>query len=155
MSNGISVVICCHNSARRLPETLRHLAAQRVSENIPWEVLIIDNASTDGTTDMARRCWPEFSLVPLRIVPEPKLGIGNARFKSFSRSALRYHQFYRRRNWVEPDWIGKVSLFFGHHSEISAVIGPSRTPRGTLVNCFKFMWDSEADFRCDLFEKPA
>ena len=31
MSDGVSVVICCHNSAERLPETLRHLAAQEIS----------------------------------------------------------------------------------------------------------------------------
>jgi hypothetical protein len=27
---GISIIVCCHNSSARLPETLRHLAAQVV-----------------------------------------------------------------------------------------------------------------------------
>ncbi len=33
---GVSVVICCFNSAARLPETLRHLARQDCPSNLAW-----------------------------------------------------------------------------------------------------------------------
>ena len=46
---AISVVICCHNSAAVLPPTLMHLAAQIVDPSVQWEVVVIDNASTDDT----------------------------------------------------------------------------------------------------------
>ena len=51
--NGVTVAICCYNSSARIAETLRHLSLQRLSENIPWEVLIIDNACTDDTVEVA------------------------------------------------------------------------------------------------------
>ena len=60
MIPGVSVVICCHNSGKRLPETLRHLAAQVVEEGIPWEVVIVDNASTDGSSSEISRLRQDF-----------------------------------------------------------------------------------------------
>jgi glycosyltransferase involved in cell wall biosynthesis len=51
---GISVVICCYNSAARLPDTLGYLAQQEGRDSMPWEVLVIDNASTDETQQVAR-----------------------------------------------------------------------------------------------------
>jgi hypothetical protein len=41
--DGVSVIICTHNAATRLPTTLAHLKSQN-SPNAPWEVLVIDNA---------------------------------------------------------------------------------------------------------------
>jgi glycosyltransferase involved in cell wall biosynthesis len=126
MNPGVSVIICCHNSAKRLPETLRHLAAQQVRQDIPWEVVVIDNASTDGTADTARRCWPETSPAPLRVVAEPRPGVGNARFRSFSEAHFAIISFVDDDNWVGPDWIANVARFFQQHPEASAVGGPSR-----------------------------
>ncbi len=126
MKGGVSVVICCHNSAKRLPETLRHLSAQQVSRNIPWEILVIDNASTDETAEVARRCWPADSSAPLRVGLEPRLGIGNARFKSFTEAQYEIIGFIDDDNWVAPNWVESVADFFERHPEASAVGGPSR-----------------------------
>jgi glycosyltransferase involved in cell wall biosynthesis len=57
MPLGISVVICTHNGAARLAQTVRHLAAQRVKPERPWEFLLIDNASADNTPAVARQLW--------------------------------------------------------------------------------------------------
>ncbi|MGF2076073.1 glycosyltransferase, partial [Enterococcus casseliflavus] len=54
---GVSVVVCSHNGADRLPGTLAHLASQRVTRDLLWEVIVIDNASTDDTAGVARRHW--------------------------------------------------------------------------------------------------
>jgi glycosyltransferase involved in cell wall biosynthesis len=126
MIDGVSVVICCHNGAKRLPETLRHLAAQEVPGELSWEVLLIDNASTDDTAKVARQCWPESLRVPLRVVTEPRLGIANARFRSFSESRQEIISFIDDDNRVGPTWLVNVTDFFQRHPEVSAVGGPSR-----------------------------
>jgi cellulose synthase/poly-beta-1,6-N-acetylglucosamine synthase-like glycosyltransferase len=54
---GVSVVICCYNSSQRLPQTLGHLLAQECEVDLPWEVIVVDNASTDGTAEVARSVW--------------------------------------------------------------------------------------------------
>ena len=74
MNAGVSVVICCHNSAKRLPETLAHLAAQDVPVGTPWEVIVVDNCSTDGTSEVASRTWASRMTVPLRVVREERAG---------------------------------------------------------------------------------
>lgn len=48
----ISVILPVRNGAEFLEEQLRALAAQRSSE--PWEVIIADNGSTDGSLAIAR-----------------------------------------------------------------------------------------------------
>jgi glycosyltransferase involved in cell wall biosynthesis len=126
MSGGVSVVICCHNSAKRLPETLRHLAAQQVSKNLLWEIVVIDNASTDDTAGTAVHCWPENSPAPLRVISEPRPGTGNARFRSFSEARYEILNFIDDDNWVTPDWISKVAIFFSLHPEIVVVGGPCK-----------------------------
>ena len=54
---GVSIVICCHNSARLLPATLARLKCQQIDGVIGWEVVVIDNASSDETGRTARVCW--------------------------------------------------------------------------------------------------
>ncbi len=125
MSASVSIVVCCYNSAKRLPETLRHLAAQNVVADIPWEVVLIDNASTDDTVETARRCWEPIGPIPLRVVSEPLPGTGNARFRSFSEARYDIVSFIDDDNWVTPDWISKIVEFFTSHPDAAVVGGPS------------------------------
>jgi glycosyltransferase involved in cell wall biosynthesis len=103
MADGISVIICCYNGATRLPTTLMHLKAQE-SPGGPWELLIIDNASTDATADVARSCWVD-GPAPLRIIRESKLGLQNARQRGLAEAAYDYLGFVDDDNWVARDWV--------------------------------------------------
>ena len=42
---GVSLVICTHNGAARLPQTLAHLAAQKNTDGLTWEVIVVDNGA--------------------------------------------------------------------------------------------------------------
>ncbi len=57
MSSGASVIVCCYNSAARLPHTLAHLAGQIVPEDFFWEIILVNNASTDNTVECATAIW--------------------------------------------------------------------------------------------------
>lgn len=73
---GITLAICSFNGARRLPACLDAVAALRCSK--PWEVVLVDNASTDATGAIMRDfavCAP----VPVRLVRETRRGLGAAR----------------------------------------------------------------------------
>jgi glycosyltransferase involved in cell wall biosynthesis len=120
MNLSVSVVICCHNSARLLPNTLAHLKRQRVSAAIDWEVLIIDNASTDNTASVAERVWDDNGLAPLRVVREDRLGLSYARERAFEEARFEIVCFVDDDNWINPDWVRKVSEAFGKDSDLAA-----------------------------------
>jgi len=48
----ISVIICTYNRKASLHRTLSSLAGMEVPESLPWELLIVDNNSTDGTREV-------------------------------------------------------------------------------------------------------
>jgi len=107
---GVSVVICCYNSANLLPPVLEHLKAQQqVPPDLLWEVVVVDNASTDDTAAVARRCWQGFEKVPLRVVSEPRLGLSNARERAFKEASYELVTFVDDDNWVDEHWIKVVS----------------------------------------------
>lgn len=49
----LSVIVPAHNAAEVLPDQLDALARQ--NDDDYWEVIVVDNASTDGTATLARR----------------------------------------------------------------------------------------------------
>lgn len=121
MTPSVSCVICCHNSARHLPETMRHLSAQQAAPDIRWEVLIINNASTDDTAEVARAHWTGPAAVPLRIVDEPQAGLTHARIRALAEAAGEILSFIDDDNWVCPDWVQKVAGFMAAHPEVGAL----------------------------------
>ncbi|MBV8729549.1 MAG: glycosyltransferase family 2 protein, partial [Acidobacteriia bacterium] len=117
---GVTIIICCHNAAERLVPTLRHLLAQQTSGAIPWEVLVVDNASTDGTAEVARSVWPADHSAPLRVTVEPRLGLGYARARGLTEARYEYASFVDDDNWVGPQWIETVCTIFDGNPEIGA-----------------------------------
>lgn len=124
---GVSVIICCHNSSARLPETLAHLARQKVAADIRWEVLVVDNASTDDTAQRARQLWPESAAAPLRIVPEPRAGQSHARLRGLAEARYEFLGFIDDDNWVCEDWVQIAYSEMLAHSDV-AVLGSSSSP---------------------------
>src|SRR5262245_13852353 len=122
-SCGVSIIICCHNSAARLPETLAHLAVQKTPPNLPWEVVIVDNASTDDTAEAARTFWPKDHPRPLRIVREESLGLSQARIKGLAEARYEYITFADDDNWLCPEWIQTVAATFQLHPEVGMLSG--------------------------------
>ncbi len=120
---GISVVICTHNGTPRLPHTLRHLAAQRVRPDRPWEVLLVDNASADNTPAVAQHSWPTPSPAPLRVVAEPRLGLGHARRRGLTEATHPLIAFVDDDNWLAPEWVEIAAAVMDQHPAIGALGG--------------------------------
>lgn len=72
----LTVVIPAYNETRILPSTLQHvhaaIAGYAAAGLGAVDVIVVDNASTDDTADVARGCGA-------RVVSEPTQGIGSAR----------------------------------------------------------------------------
>jgi len=120
---GVTVILCCHNSSANLPRTIEHLANQVVPGDIPWEVLVVDNASTDATASLAPELWPQQSRVPFKVVQEPQLGLAHARARGIAEARYEFLTFVDDDNWLCPNWIQTAYQVMCDHPEVGALGG--------------------------------
>jgi len=111
----ITVAICTYNRAASLRKTLASFAACRVPPEFRWDMLIVDNASTDDT----RKIVCEFeSILPLRYSTEPALGLSHARNRAVAETAgSKILLFTDDDVRVEPGWIASYAHAAEEHPE--------------------------------------
>lgn len=123
----MSIIVCCYNSVNRLPDTLRHLACQKVPPGIAWEVIVVDNNSTDDTAEEAKRLWQLNSEpAPLVVVKEEKVGLSHARERGIATSKYGIIIFCDDDNWLAPDYLARAIAFMESHPKAAVVGGRSR-----------------------------
>ena len=73
---AVSVIVATHNRAALVGDTIRALLGQIVPPRLTWEILVVDNGSTDGTRDVIA----SFARgpVPVRYLSEPARGKSRA-----------------------------------------------------------------------------
>jgi len=125
MPTGISVIVCCFNSANRLDPTLQHLVDQK---NIPlssWEVILVDNCSTDGTSEKAAHLWASFNSAKpnFKIVAENTPGLSAARHKGISESKFDYVLFCDDDNWLDENYLSIAVAIMQSNAGIGALGG--------------------------------
>jgi glycosyltransferase involved in cell wall biosynthesis len=103
--SGMSFIVCTFNGAARIPDVLRHLANQVVPAGVEYEVVLVDNASTDDTAGIARRCWLTLDApAELRVVHEAQPGLSFARVAGIRAARFDILSFVDDDNWVAEDW---------------------------------------------------
>jgi glycosyltransferase involved in cell wall biosynthesis len=106
MNKGVSIIICCYNSEKRLSETLRHISLQIVDLSIQWEVVIVNNASKDNTAELAYQVWKRLgNSTPFQVVDEPTPGLSSARERGFSTARYEYIILCDDDNWLQEDYV--------------------------------------------------
>ncbi|MEO6230484.1 MAG: glycosyltransferase [Ferruginibacter sp.] len=121
---GISVIICCYNSVRRIQKTLEALLKQECISKISWEVIIVDNNSTDNTSAIASAIWVNSGTrIPLNIIEEPIPGLGNARRAGVSVANHPILIFCDDDNWLAPNYVQRVYELMHADNSIAACGG--------------------------------
>ncbi|NML68061.1 glycosyltransferase family 2 protein [Hymenobacter sp. RP-2-7] len=124
MKDGVSIIVCCYNSAIRLPDTIKHLANQKVAPKIPWEVIIVDNNSTDNTAYVAVEEWKKYDVnAELRVVEQNIAGLSAAREKGIEYSAYNILIFCDDDNWLDSAYVNESYNILSQHTQIAAVGG--------------------------------
>jgi len=118
-NRGLTILIATYNASAMIEETLRRLQAMDKVPGLPWEVLLVDNNSTDDTVQKARISWNNGAK--LRIINEPKQGAGFASFRGMKEANYSYIGFVDQDNWVRSDWMTKSVSYLEASAEIAIV----------------------------------
>jgi glycosyltransferase involved in cell wall biosynthesis len=109
----ISIVIPVYNEAAQLGACLEAIAAQAVT---PYEVIVVDNNSTDNTAGIAAN----YSFVTL--LREERQGVVHARNRGFDAAAGDIIGRIDADTLLPPDWAAQIQSIF-QDSSVSAVSG--------------------------------
>lgn len=103
----LTLAICTHNHLPALKETLAGLH-DLYSPHGRWELLIVDNASSDGTGPwLAQGGWQRKDI-DCRVVYESQLGVAHARNRALNDAEGEYVVFLDDDETPEPDWLVRV-----------------------------------------------
>ena len=122
---GVSVIVCCYNSEKRLPQTLECLAMQQLPTDFRWEVIIIDNASADDTSGVAEREWAKHEDVGANftLLKEPAPGKNYAFKKGLLASRYEYILTCDDDNWLCPTYVFDAFTIMNADCTIGALGG--------------------------------
>jgi glucosyl-dolichyl phosphate glucuronosyltransferase len=121
----VTVAICTFNRAESLRRTLDSLAAMRVSSDLTWEVVIVNNNSTDHTDEVINQY---LNRLPLRREYERRPGLSNARNRAIDTAKGEYILWTDDDVVVEAGWLSAYVEAFRRWPE-AAVFGGRITPR--------------------------
>jgi glycosyltransferase involved in cell wall biosynthesis len=125
---GISVVICCFNSEKRILPTLTHLAAsKRLPDSLPIEVIIVDNGCDDDTVTASHTHWKNIGAnYLLRICKESRPGQAFARIAGVKMANYSVIVFCDDDNWLSSDYLARSYQLMKNHSD-AGIIGGKNT----------------------------
>lgn len=119
---GVSIIICCYNSAWIITDCLNALCSQKIPSHIPTEIIIVDNCCKDNTAEIAENIM-KHSCFTFKIVPENNPGLMNARLKGIQEAKYEYLLFVDDDNLLADDYVLKVYSIMNSDEKIGALGG--------------------------------
>lgn len=105
-----SVVIPCYNAERWIAKTLDSVNGQTFS---PHEVIVVDDGSTDGSTDYLRA-----SSIPTTVLQTQNVGPANARNLGISKATGNWVAFLDADDWWQPEHLERVNNLMAKANDV-------------------------------------
>ena len=115
----VSVVVCSYNGARTIRDTMDGLARLNYPD---YEVIVVDDGSTDATAAIARG-------YDVRLISTPNRGLSNARNTGLEAATGEIVAYIDDDAWPDPDWLTYLAATFRATPHV-AVGGPNLPPPG-------------------------
>ncbi len=119
-----TAAIRTYNASSRIASILERLKNQQNTASLTWEVLVVDNNSTDTTVEIVAHCQANWlPSVPFRYVNEPKQGASHARLRAIQDARGQWIGFLDDDNWPDLNWVAAICKFAQRHPQAGAVNG--------------------------------
>jgi len=104
----ISIIVCTYNRSEMLRLALKSLANQKMP-SISFEVVVVDNASTDATKEVVNDFVAD-SRADVIYYYEPAQGVANARNRGLEQSRGSWIAFFDDDQIADPNWLSELML---------------------------------------------
>lgn len=115
---ALSIVVPAYNEEKYLGTCLTAILKEVARTTEAIEIIVIDNASTDGTAAVAAQ-YPG-----VRVVPEPKKGLTRARQRGLLSATADLIAYVDADTIMPEDWIKKSLGAFDNNPRIVCLSGP-------------------------------
>lgn len=126
MKPELSVIICTFNNSSFLKGCLSCFVEQKLDFESCYELLVIDNNSTDDTKDIVDKFLQSERIPNLKYIFEPQPGLTNARLAGVKHASCNWIAFIDDDVRVQTDWIQSAITFGQSHPKAGAVSGRIR-----------------------------
>lgn len=116
----LSVIVCTRNRAAKLSRLLASLVRQRRLHEVRWEIVVVDNASSDATRAVVHG-WTAVGAVPIRYLFESRVGLCVARNRGVRATAAPLLAFTDDDVVADSEWL--VELLGAHRTGCCDVVG--------------------------------
>jgi GT2 family glycosyltransferase len=148
----LSIIIVSWNTRDLLDACLRSVYEEIAAANLEAEIFVVDNGSTDKSTDMVRRCYPGVRLIENDHNP----GFAKANNQALEFATGRYSMLLNPDTVVLADGLGALVRFMDESPQVGAAgarllnangtLQPSCSPEPTLLREMSRMFPVD-DFR--------
>jgi len=104
----ISIVIVTYNRAGMLRNALETLVSQITEDKFSFEVLVIDDGSTDRTWELVREISALVGAVPVRYIYKDHAGEGDSRNRGVAEAWGEWVAFFDDDQLADPRWLAEL-----------------------------------------------
>jgi glycosyltransferase involved in cell wall biosynthesis len=114
----VSFVVPAYNEEKQLAETLTAIISEIKRSGCPAEIIVVNNASTDGTGKLAA------SFSDVIVIDEPEKGLVQARRAGFQRATGELIANVDADTILTEGWLNRVLEEFHRNPGLAALSGP-------------------------------
>ena len=130
----LSIIIVCWNTRELLDECLESIyASGHVADVISLEVLVVDNASDDGSAELVHEKYPQVTLIR----NTENLGFGKANNQAVQYACGKYLMFLNSdTRFLDPN-VDMITRYMDDHPSIAIATGKVLNEDGTFQRPFR------------------
>lgn len=128
-----SVIICAYNGKDYLEPCLRSVLASR---GVAFEVIVIDNASHDGSGGLVEKVFPQCILIR----SAENLGFAGGNNLAIRAARAPFLVLLNQDTEVPPDWLAQLIAPFERDEKIGVVGCKLRYPDGKIQHAGGVVW---------------
>ena len=116
----ISVIICTYNREKYIVSAISRVAETKCRD---YEIIVVDNNSTDNTAELVKAYISEHSKTPIRYIVETRQGLSNARNRGMQEAMGDVFVFLDDDSLVQGDYLSTLADYLTTNPQADAFGG--------------------------------